>query len=436
MPWNVLGRRERIVVVGCLALSLTLVRHSPGEDWGHWRGTRRTGVVDEPSGWSAGDWPVRQAWEANLGTGGTSPLVVDGRLYTLGWHAAEDHVQCLDAMTGGVLWTQSYRAPERGRHATGDEGLYGGPSSTPELDSSTGYLYTLGNDGDLNCWDTRIEGRRVWNLNLYDAFQVPQRPRIGRSGHRDYGFTSSPLVHGDWLLVEAGSPDGNVLALNKQTGELVWRSQCQDEAGHTAGPVPIVVEGVPCVAVLTLRHLVVIRLDAKHAGETVAEYEWVTDFANNIASPAVHENDVLITSSYNHGSICKLRITLAGAERIWEQPFSSSICTPVVHRGNVYFCWQQLRCLDLATGEQRWSGGAFGDAGSCVVTADDRLIVWAGRGTLVLAETSPRAGDAYTELARIDDVFQSDVWPHVVLADGRLYCKDREGHLKCFVIGR
>ena len=107
----------------------------------------------------------------------------------------------------------------------------------------------------------------MWAVNLYDAYGMKQRPRIGRSPIRDYGYTSSPLVHGDWVLVEAGSARGTLVALDKRTGKEAWASELADEAGHTAGPVPITVEGVSCVAVLTLRNLAVIRLDAGSEGE-------------------------------------------------------------------------------------------------------------------------------------------------------------------------
>jgi outer membrane protein assembly factor BamB len=404
-------------------------------DWPHWRGPNRNGIVAEDSRWSSGGWPPRELWKASVGEGSTSPLIVAGRVYVLGWRGGEDHLRCLDAASGAERWSTRYKAPRYGRHATGDEGIYSGISSTPEFDPQTGYLYTLGIDGELNCWDTGQRGQRVWNVNLYDRYQSPQRPRVGRSGLRDYGYTSSPLVHDAWLIVEAGGPQGSVVALDKRTGRHIWGSQDTSPPGHTGGPVPMTVEGVPCVAVMTFRGLLVVRLDRGHQGQTVADYEWITSFANNIATPAVHENSVLITSGYNHDAICKLEITLSGgARKLWEQRYASKVCSPIVYNGRVYWAWQQARCLDLADGAQRWAGGQFGDAGSCVVTSDGRMIIWGSRGRLALVETAERSPGQYKELARIDNVFATDAWPHVALSDGRLFCKDRAGNLKCFTL--
>ncbi len=408
-----------------------------GADWPHWRGPNRNDVTDEPSGWSEKHWlSEKPSWTANVGKGASSPLIIGDRVYGLGHDNGRDIVFCLRAADGKELWTVRYRAPEYGRFHNGDEGLYSGPSSTPEFDMETKLLYTLGPDGDLNCWDTTAEGKKVWSINLYDQYKVKQRPRLTRAPMRDYGYTSSPLVRGKLLLVEVGSKHGSLIAFDKKTGKQAWASELTDEAGHNAGPVPITVEGVSCVALLTQRNLAVIRLDAGKEGKTVAKYPWVTDFANNVASPAVKDNFVLITSAYNQNAICKLKITLQGAEKVWQRPYPSKVCTPVIHDGHVYFAWQRVQCLDWATGERIWQGGGFGDPGSCIITGDNRLLVYGHNGKLALVKTARRSPKAYTELTARERIFKASAWPHVALADGRVYCRDREGNLACFEIGK
>ncbi|MCA9266708.1 MAG: PQQ-binding-like beta-propeller repeat protein, partial [Planctomycetales bacterium] len=264
-------------------------------DWPHWRGADRNDIISEPSGWTGDHWIAsRASWITNVGDGSSSPLVIGGQLYVMGWRDQRDFLYCLRASTGEEIWSVSYPCPRFGRRATGDQGLYGGPTSTPEYDVATGYLYTLSCDGDLHCWDTGRRGRQVWRVNLYDAYHVEQRPKIGRSGRRDYGYTTAPLVHEDWLIVEIGAHEGTLAAFDKKTGKQVWLSQAKMPAGHSGGLAPMSVEGRPCVAVFTLRGLVVTRLDEGHAGQTVAEYEWTTSFANNIATPAVFQNYVVM----------------------------------------------------------------------------------------------------------------------------------------------
>jgi len=262
---------------------------------------------------------------------------------------------------------------------------------------------------------------------------MQRRAKIGRSGQRDYGYTTSPLVHGDTLIVEVGSPQGTLMGFDKRTARRRWTSEARDQAGHNGGPVPITVEGVPCVAVHTLDNLLVARVDQGNEGKTVAQYPWQTEWANNITTPAVHENYVLITSGYNHQTMCKLEVTLQGAKKVWEKPHYSKVCTPVVHDGHIYFVWRNPNCLDFDTGEPKWIGKPhFSDAGSCIITADDRLILFGKQGDLVLAETARRSPSEYKELARLDGIFRTDAWPHVVLSNGLLFCKDHRGNLRCY----
>jgi len=410
---------------------------SPGvaADWPQWRGPGRRAVSTEPSGWTGRDWPGRLVWEAEIGAGGSAPIVADGQLIAVGWSAQPtpgDRVVCLDARTGKQRWSRHSPCPDYGRFSEGDKGLYSGPSATPVYDQKTKWVYTLSTDGDLNCWDSTRQGQRVWGLNFYQQYKVGQRPLVGSRRLRDYGYTAAPLIHGDWVIAEVGDDEGNLFAFNKRTGRRVWTSESSDPAGHTGGLVPLTVDKIPCVAVMTIHNLLVVRLDAGHAGETLAEFPWETDFANSIATPAVQGNSIVVTSEYNQYSICRIDVSRTGARQVWKQPYASGVCSPVIHKGHVYWCWRGLYCLDFATGKPLWRGGKFGDTASCLVTGDDRLVVWADRGELVLAESAVRSSKQYQELARKQVRFPSDVWPHIVLSDGHLYCKDRNGNLKCF----
>ena len=239
-------------------------------------------------------------------------------------------------------------------------------------------------------------------------------------------------MHEDWVIAEVGDDEGNLMAFSTRTGRRQWTSQCTDPAGHTGGLAPISVDDLPCVAVLTIHQLLVARLDPKHAGETLATFPWETDFANSIATPAVMGNSVVITSEYNQYAVCRVDVTRQGATQRWRQPYASGVCSPVIHKGFLYWGWRGLYCLDFETGKPIWRGGRFGDTASLLATADDRLILWTDRGDLKLVDSARRSPRKYRELASKQLLMKSDVWPHVVLSGGRLYCQDRNGTLHCF----
>lgn len=426
--------------ISSFAVLLTIVLSSGNlrsEDWPHWRGPLRNGHTSEASGWNGKTWIQEEpVWQGEVGEGAGSPLIIGDALYAIGWSDGKDTLYCLDAKTGQVRWTVSDPSPQWGRFHEGDEGVYSGACSTPEYDDQTGLLYSLGIDGDLLCRDVSDKGKLLWKKNLYDDYHVKKRPRMTRAPLRDYGYTSSPLVYKDWLLVEAGAPSGCLIAFDKKTGREVWKSECVDPAGHNGGPVLMDVENIPCVALFTVEGLVVIRLDEAQAGKTVGTYPWITDFANNVASLAVKDDNVLITSQYNHKTIARQKVTLKGIEKVWEAEYSSKVCTPVIHKGYVYFAWQRLRCLDWETGQQKWEGGNFSDPGSCIVTSDDRLIVYGFNGKLALVETATRSPNEYSELSLRDKISRHEAWPHVVLSGGHIYCRDRLGKLVCFQTNR
>jgi outer membrane protein assembly factor BamB len=249
---------------------------------------------------------------------------------------------------------------------------------------------------------------------------------------RDYGYTTAPYIHGNWVIVEVGSKQGNVMAFDKRTGEHRWSSEYHGPAGHTGGLVPITVEGLPCLAVLALDDLLVLRLDRGNEGKTVATYPWKSSWANNVLTPAVQGDCVLISSWHTHKSICKIKITLQGAKRLWEQPYASFVGSPVIDGDRVYMACERLLCLDWETGELVWSGGVYGYGGACLVTADNKLIVWSNLSHVTLVASARELPREYKQLARIHRVFGSaEAWPHAALANGRLYLKDRSGKLKC-----
>jgi outer membrane protein assembly factor BamB len=154
-----------------LLLLLLAQGRAGADDWPHWRGPLRNDLLQESSGWKDGRWAAEKPlWQADVGEGSTSPLVVGGRLYVMGWKGGEDHVHCLEAKTGKSLWTSAYKCPPYGRYASGDQFACSGPTSTPEYDTATGYLYTLSADGDLNCWDTAPRAKRCGASICTSAF--------------------------------------------------------------------------------------------------------------------------------------------------------------------------------------------------------------------------------------------------------------------------
>lgn len=420
-----------------LLLSLGFGPVCAAGDWPHWRGPTRDGHVGQSSDWTSGDWlSTKPDWTKKVGIGTSSPLIFKDRVYVLGWAGKKDTLRCLDLKSGGELWSQSYPCPSHGRVHTGDAPMYGGPHATPEIDTATGLLYSLSLDGDLRCYSLDEKGKLVWSLNLYEKYAVKQRPKLTPIYHRDYGYTTSPLVHGDRLIVEVGSTTkGTYIAFDKKSGEEMWASELKDEAGHAGGLTPMTIENVPCLAGFTQRHLAVIRLDGEKPGATVAVQPWVTEGDCNIATPVAVGNSVLVTSGYNQSAIARYDVDLKGMKEVWKKKLYSKVCSPVVHDGSVYFSWMKVYCLDWKTGEKKWDGGAYGEAGSCAVTSDGKLVVYGGHGKVGLIEGAEKSPKAFKELAVRDRIFEVPAWPHIAVGTGCVLCRDKDGDLHRYTTG-
>ena len=400
-------------------------------DWPCWRGPNLDASTPEKLE-PGQDFAIPDpAWRINVGEGCSSVITAGEFVYATGWGNNRETLFCLNAKDGGTAWKQEIPCPRYARHATGDMNWYSGPTATPALDTKTGLIYTLSCDGDLWCRDTKRQGAKVWFVNLYDRYQAGQRPHVG-GGRRDYGYTTAPLVYGDLLLVAAGGSDGLLVALDKRTGEQRWSSEMQDFASNCGGISPLTIKGVPCVAVLSLTHLVIIRTDKGHEGKTLAKQLWTTDFANNLLTPSVAGNRILISSGYNNKKLAMFEVEPDKMIKRWETKHFSGVCTPMIHKDKVYLAYNKFLCMKLDDGSVLWEGPMSGTDGSCLITGDELLMIL-GKGRLVVAESAERSPAAYREIAARDNISAKDsAWPHVVFSNGRIYCKDKLGHITCF----
>jgi outer membrane protein assembly factor BamB len=395
------------VVLGTLVAAVIPVSAS---DWPHWRGPSRDGISSE-TGWFS-RWPSNgpaKLWESKVGIGFSSVAVSKGALFTMGNEQDKDIVHCLDALSGAKRWTHSYPCKLEPNN------FEGGPLSTPSVDGDR--LYTLSKEGHLFCLDA-AKGQVVWSKHLVADFQA-QPPH--------WGFSASPLVLGDAVIVTAGGKGAACIALRKSNGELLW--QAGDDKGGYATSKPFVWNDKKLLAEFNAFGLV-IRDQA--TGAESARWKWKTSYDINAITPIVEGSRVFIASGYSRGGIL---VDIGGEApvQVWQQKrIRSDFATPVLWRDHLYGVDDKaLVCIEFATGAIRWAQDGFGKG--CLIVAGGKLIVQTETsGELVVVEANPMA---YNELARTklwDG--QSSIMP--VLANGLLYAKNNAGTLVCLDVRR
>ncbi len=145
---------------------LTISCSNSSNEKAGWRGPDRDGVVSDFN--APAEWPaeLKQVWKQNVGLCDASPVLANNRLYMHVKQGEEEVTLCLDAETGKVIWrTANNTAPE----VTGGARPHPGPRSTPYV--ADGKVYTHGVGGALNCLDAQT-GEVLWTNS--DYAEVPE----------------------------------------------------------------------------------------------------------------------------------------------------------------------------------------------------------------------------------------------------------------------
>ena len=379
-------------------------------DWPQWLGPQRngqsaeTGLIKELS---TNGPPL--VWKSkSLGRGYSGVALVGDRIFTMGDGTESCNVLALNRADGKLVWSTKMGRP-------GGGGGYPGPRCTPTVDGNS--VFALSQHGDLLSVEAAT-GKEQWCKNLSKDFAGQMM-----SG---WGYSESPLVDGDKLLCTPGGSKGTVVALNKQSGEVLWRSKELTDSAAYASLVIAEFGGVRQYVVFT---------DASVAGIAAADGRllWKAPRKGDVAvipTPIISGNLVFVTSGYGVG--CNLfKISKAGDMFTAEPVYANK--TLANHHGGVILIDGHLYgsnerewiCQNLKTGEIVWRDRGVGKGS--VLYADGHLFTRAesGKGRIALVEATP-AG--YKEKGRFEqpDRAKENSWPHPVIAGGRLYIRDQD----------
>ena len=420
----------RIILTTCFVLYVSLV--ATAADWPQYRGPERNDASAETG--LLQDWPAegpRLLWTySDAGIGYSGPAIVGDRLYTLGGRGESEFLIALDLSAvadGGVKEAWATRV---GPLFTWEGNRWSaGPSTTPTVDGNL--IFALGGMGDLICTEAD-SGKELWRKNLPTELAAEVNPIGGGPKKLGWGFTGSPLVDGERLIVVPGGPQGTVAALNKQTGEVLWRStEATDQAAYTS---PIVGEfgGVRQYVVLTNQGLLGVHAES---GKLLWSFRrrYSTEVVN---SPTILGD--LVYATVGAGQGCDLvRVTKNGdafqAEAVYANKNMAN------HHGNTVLVGEHIfgfsegkgwTCQNFASGDVAWSERMKLRAGA-LTYADGRLYAYSeDDGTAVLLAADPTG---WQEHGRFKIPQQSKqrkpsgkIWTPPVVSGGKLFLRDQE----------
>lgn len=390
--------QRKVLVLLLLGLPAAL----QAADWAQFRGPSMNGHSPEQGvnkAWQSK--PPRTAWKVPLSDQGyAGPAVASGKVYIVDHKGSNDVVRALDLRTGKEVWSFSYPDPKPAN--------YGFTRCTPTIVG--GRVYTLSRYGLVHCLDAKT-GKKVWSQDLVRSFggQPPT-----------WLYAASVLVDGNRVVVCPGSPGPAVVALDKNTGKVLWKGGGGDPAGYGT-PIVATLGGQRQYVVFTGKSLIGVE---PASGKLLWRFPWETRLDANAITPTVIGNAVFIASGYGKG--CALvEISGGKAKARWQnRDIQSHFSAPVVV-GDYLYCTSDpgyLVCMDVKTGSVSWKQRGFERGG--LVGIDGTLIVVDGaKGEVVMVSPSP---SAYKELGRIKPLQGPGCWAPPVVADGMLLVRDKQ----------
>ena len=330
---------------------------------------------------------------------------------------ARDNVETLIALNVSD-GTQKWAAP-LGPMLT--NGWGDGPRGTPTVDGD--HVYALSGKGFLVCANA-ADGSIAWKASMKDF----------DGGIPGWGYTESPLVDGDKVLCTPGGKSGAIVALDKNTGKLIWQSKDFTQGAQYSSIVPAELNGKRQYIQLTQKELV--GLDAA-TGSVLWTSQWPGRTAV-IPTPIVHDNFVYITSGY--GSGCKL--VQIGADNKAVDVYKNGVMEN--HHGGVVLVGEHLygfsnkggwTCQDFKTGKDAWTEKKQLGKG-CLTSAEGMLyLLGEATGQVVLIEASPEGWKEHGRFTLEPQTThrnpQGKIWTHPVIANGKMYLRDQE-LVSCF----
>jgi outer membrane protein assembly factor BamB len=426
-------KRSLLVIVAALAAC--------GADWPQWRGPHRDGVSTEPG--LLKEWPEggpKLLWTINsAGEGYSSPAVVGDRLYLAGGRGDTEFVVALDlsASPPKELWAVSMGP----KYVQKGNKWNTGPSAAPAVDG--GLVVAQSGNGELVCVEAAT-GAKKWQKSLPKDLGGEVNPIGGSPDNRGWGFACSPLVDGDNVICVPGGAQGMLAALNKKTGEVVWRSKGLPDQATYASPVKAEIGGVAQYVQMTNEGVAGV---AAKDGALLWYYKRERPYADIVAfTPIVRDGLVFVSAAGSGGGTDVVKVTKDG-DRLTAEKAADNRRFANFHGGAVLvgdqvygasgdFGRSNWACLDFKSAKILWSKEEREVGKGSIAAADGRLYVLGEKdGQVRLLEASPKAYAVKGAFPLPNDsrvrLESGQFWTHPVIANGRLYLRNQE-FLYCY----
>jgi outer membrane protein assembly factor BamB len=403
-------------LTGCWGSSVEEIRPKTGEvsnveiemdatkNWPWWQGGNRDNhAVDAapPTSWSESK---NILWEQEIpGSGLSSPIVCDGFIYltTADESAETQSLLCLSQETGEIEWEKEiHRGNFDTKYPKNSQA-----SSTPAWDGK--HIFTL-----------FINNAAIWVTAVTPDGEIKWQKKAGDFTSK-HGYGSAPVVVGPLIIAQGDNSGGGFLtALDRETGEIVWRVRRSNAASF----------GTPTLIEFNDKEQLILagQDDIYSYNPLTGEENWKgIGPSSTTANTVAHHDGILIASGgYPQGNV--FAVNAADGSQIWQFRKKVYVPSPLIVAGregftDVVFAVGDagvLYCLDLKTGKELWKERLSGDFSSSPVFADGKVYVSNETGTTFVFEANDKE---YVELAK--NTLPSGILASPALLGKRIYLR-------------
>jgi len=423
------------------------------QEWPQYGGPDRNSISPEKG--LLRSWPAsgpEVLWKVDVGIGYGGPVIKDGKVYLLDRdNKTGDIMRCFDLNSGKELWKFAYNAA--------GEVMFPGSRSVPIVDDN--HVYSCGPYGDTYCIDLNTH-KPVWKVNVWTDFGgVPGNSGEGGrgpDGFPTWAISQCPLIYGDLLILASQAPEAGVVAYDKNTGKLKWKTANLGPTGYVS-PNIVKIDGQD--------HLVMVTASGGGRGQdpipgNVVGMEPLTgkilwQFNNwlcRIPIPMAVDagnNKLLITGGYELGAMMiqveKKADGIYGTKELYRtEEFGDQTKTPVLYKGYFYGEYgtnnkrDGLTCMS-PDGKIMWKTKRDPDFNKgSIIIADGLMLATDGAKTLYLIDPSPEgfkpisSSELLTEQEGGDTRNGTQNWAPLALSGGKLLIRDQKQML-CVKVG-
>lgn len=432
-------------------LALICIATVHAADWPQYLGPDRNSTSSEKG--ILRSWPEtgpEVLWTVAVGRGYGGPVIKDGKVYLLDRDdRVGDNLRCFDLANGKELWNFAYDTP--------GTVMFPGSRSVPTVDDR--HVYSCGHNGDLYCIDLNTH-KPIWNKNVWTDFGGARLPI--------WAITQCPLIYGDLLILASQAPDAGVVAYNKLTGDVKWKTPNLGNESYASPSIAKIDGKDHIVMVISSTNPIGHRDRPQTLGNIVGiepltgKVLWNYDkWRCHISVPSAvdaGDNKVLVVGGYELGAtMIKVEKKADGSygttELFTTEEFGDQTKPPILHNGYFYAQYgtnnrrDGLTCMSM-DGKIMWNtrrNPDFNKGGMILV--DGLILATDGTETLYLIEPDPSGFKSLASAQMLNDAGtnsegiaarvggRTQNWAPLALSDGKLLIRDH-AQMKCVKVAQ